>query len=192
MEDWQRVQKRYEERSWILTNGIRGLWHVRVRSAEVSMPAADPLMLRFRHDHDDLPGCDPDQASELPESLSGFLETITEIPVSDWAALQPLVPHIPVNLDVSVLQQYRKIRAVEKHQKRKTGQLSTVLQGRLKDLQQTNRILATGMVRKPFPGKTGSLVDTQRETSRVLSLEDAITSKSAPLAQESPATDGQP
>jgi hypothetical protein len=181
MEDWQRARKRYEERSRILTHGIRGLWYVRVRSAEVSLPAADPLKLRFRHDHDDLPGCDPDQASGLPESLTGFLETITEIPVSDWAALRPLVPHIPVNLEVSVLQQYRKIRAVEKHQKRETGQLSTVLQGRLKDLQKTNRILATGMLRKPFPGKTGSMVETQRETSKVLSLEEAITSKSAPL-----------
>lgn len=184
MEDWQRAQKRNEERSGILTTGIRGLWYVRVRSTEVSMPAADPLALRFRHDHDDLPGCDPDQTSELPESLAGFLETVSEIPVSDWAALRPLAPHIPVNLNFSVLQQYRKIRAVEKHQKRATGQLSAALEGRLKSLQQNNRILATGMVRKPFPGKTGSMVETQRETSRVLSLEDAITSMPAPLRRK--------
>lgn len=184
MEDWQRVHERNEERSRILTTGIRGIWYVRVRSAEVSLPAADPLALRFRHDHDDMPGCDPDQMPELPESLAGFLETVSEIPVSDWAALQPLVPHIPLNLNLSMTEQYRRIRATGKQQPPQTGQLSTALKGRLETLRRNNRILATGMVRKPFPGKSDSMAKTQQDTARVLSLEDAITTRSAPLRKQ--------
>ncbi|MDL0433536.1 hypothetical protein QPM17_20535 [Marinobacter sp. TBZ242] len=184
MEDWQRVQKRNEERSRILTTGIRGLWYIRVRSAEASLPAADPLALRFRQGNDEMPACDPDRTVELPESLAGFLDTVAEIPVSDWVALQPVIPRVPLNLNTSVLQQYRKIRLQEKQQKQEVGQISTALQGRLKTLRLNNRALLTGMTQKVFPAKSDSMRQTQQESARVLTLEDAISSKSVLLRKK--------
>ncbi|NMT64984.1 hypothetical protein [Marinobacter orientalis] len=184
MEDWQRVQKRNEARSRILTAGIRALWYIRVRSAEASLPAADPLTLRFRRGNDEMPACAPDKTVDLPESLAGFMDTVAEIPVSDWAVLQPVIPRVPLNLNISVIGQYRKIRLQEKQQKQETGQISTALQGRLKTLRLNNRALLTGMTQKVFPAKADSMRQSQQQNSRVLSLEDAITTKSAPLRKK--------
>ncbi len=184
MEDWQRAQKRNEERSRILTTGIRGLWYVRVRSAEASLPAADPLVLRFQQGNDELPACDPDKAIELPESLASFMDTVAEIPVSDWATLGAMITRVPINLNVSVIQQFRKFRLTEKQQRQGNEQISTALQGRLNTLKLDNRALLAGMTQRMFPARANSLRQSQQNNSRVLSLEDAISTKSPLLRKK--------
>jgi hypothetical protein len=109
---------------------------------------------------------------------------VAEIAVSDWASLQPVIPQVPLNLNVSAIAQHRQIRLTEKRTKQDTAQISTALQGRLTVLKQNNWALLAGMTQKVFPGKASSMRQSQRETAQVLSLEDAISAKSVPLRKQ--------
>ena len=94
-EDWERVYQRNQERSRILTSGVRGLYYVRLRETPVSLPLSDPLALRHAASGDPVPGCDWSADAEVAAELADFFDAVLEVPVADWLVLAPLVPKLP-------------------------------------------------------------------------------------------------
>lgn len=181
MEDWQRVQARNEDRSRILTTGIRGLYYVRVRSAETSIQPADPLQLRFRQGNDQMPACNPDNVLELPETLVGFMDTVTEVPIADWAALSHLIPHIEPDRKMALADRYRKVRFDTKQQNMKRGKLPTTLDSRIGSLRKSNQALLISWSQGLVSAKPASLRQEQKEVANVLALDDATTTQSGSM-----------
>ncbi len=108
-EDWAAVYRRDRERSRILTEGLRGLYYVRVRETPVSAALIAPLPLRHGTAADLVPGCDWDTEVDVPAALAAVFATVLEVPFADWAPLAPLVPKLPVERvpDLLGLHRYR-------------------------------------------------------------------------------------
>ena len=94
-EDWERVYRRNQERSRILTTGVRGLYYVRLRETPVSLPLTDPLALRYAASGDPVPGCDWSGDAEVAAELADFFDAVLEVPMGDWLTLAPLAPKLP-------------------------------------------------------------------------------------------------
>ncbi|MBK1888292.1 MULTISPECIES: hypothetical protein [Marinobacter] len=181
MEDWERVQARNEERTRILTTGIRGLYYVRVRSAETSLPPADPLQLRFRQGNDKMPACNPENLLELPETLAGFMDAVTEIPLADWGALKHLIPQIQPGWKMSFADRFRKVRFDSKRQNTKRGNLPAILESRMGSLRMSNQALLINWSQGFIPAKSNSLRQEQKETAKILALDDVSNIQSGAL-----------
>jgi len=108
-EDWAAVYRRDRERSRILTEGLRGLYYVRVRETPVSAALIAPLhhqataecVLAERAMNARLQGGSA--------ALAAVFATVLEVPFADWAPLAPLVPKLPVERvpDLLGLHRYR-------------------------------------------------------------------------------------
>lgn len=108
-EDFDRVYRATLERSRVLTQGLKGLYYVRVREAPVSTSLADPLPLRFASLGDPVPGCDWQTEVDVSPALTDFFAAVLEVPMTDWRTLAPLAPRLPVPKlpDLLGLRRYR-------------------------------------------------------------------------------------
>lgn len=108
-EDFDRVYRATLERARVLTQGLKGLYYVRVREAPVSAALADPLPLRFSSRGDPVPGCDWQTGVDVSPALADFFAAVLEVPMTDWRTLAPLVPRLPVPKvpDLLGLRRYR-------------------------------------------------------------------------------------
>ncbi|MEW5755361.1 MAG: hypothetical protein AB1810_03580 [Pseudomonadota bacterium] len=171
-EDWRQVYAANQERSRILTTALRGLYYVRVRSTPVSASLADPLELRHGSSRDVVPGCDWEEEVDLPEVLTSFFTTVCEIPMDDWARLQPLKPKLPPFQLFDFLGQVRQSRFKARPAALPTTVSTNTLQARLQTVQLQNRVVMQHWAAFTLPAFSLSSVQTQAEAAKVLSLED--------------------
>jgi len=182
-EDWRQVYTVNQERSRILTTGLRGLYYVRVRSTPVSSALSDPLALRFGSSRDIVPGCDWEEDVDLPEALESFFQTVCEIPMNDWARLKPLHLRLPPFQQFDFLSQIRQSRFKARPAALPTAALANTLQARLQTVQLQNRVVLQQWAEFSLPGFSVSSLQTQVEAAKVLSLED-LALATGPLRKE--------
>ena len=113
-DDLMDTYKLNEERTRILTNGIRGLYYVRACQTPVGEPLADPLLLRYARARDIVPGCDSDIDPDLPDELDDFFETVLEIPMAAWGDLQDFKYLVPAPEKLGFMESLRRLRLEEK------------------------------------------------------------------------------
>lgn len=113
-DDMMDVYKLNEERTRVLTKGIRGLFYVRACQTPVGEALADPLLLRYAKARDIVPGCDSDIDPDLPDDLDDFFETVLEIPMAAWADLQDFKYLIPAPEKLGYMESLRRLRLDEK------------------------------------------------------------------------------
>lgn len=186
-EDWLDVYKQNLERTRILTTALRGLYYVRVRQAPVSAPLADPLGLRYGSSRDIVPGCDWSEDVDVAEELMSFFDAVTEIPMNDWAVLKPLMPKLPPFSRFPYLEQMRRFRFQAKPTKAPIPGNTSVLQSRLKTLHYQNRVVMQQWANVSLPVFTNSSIRTQKEATRILSLEDLSSSAAGHLRKDAQA-----
>ncbi|ACE84236.1 hypothetical protein [Cellvibrio japonicus] len=116
-DDWLDVYKLDQERTRVLTQGVRGLYFVRASQAFVGEPLADPLLLRYGKARDIVPGCDSDIDPDLPDELDDFFETVLEIPMAAWGDLQDFKLYLPEPEKLSYMETLRRLRLTEKTQR---------------------------------------------------------------------------
>lgn len=182
-EDWRQVYAINQERTRILTTGLRGLYYVRVRSTPISTALADPLPLRHGSSRDIVPGCDWQQDIDLPDALTVFFNTVCEIPMDDWARLKPLKAKLPPFHQFDYLGQLRQSRFKARPATLPTSGSTDTLQARLQTIHLQNRSVLQQWAAYTLPAFTTSSLQTQAEVAKVLSLEDlALTT--GPLRRE--------
>lgn len=113
-DDMMDVYKLNEERTRVLTKGVRGLYYVRACQTPVGEPLADPLLLRYAKARDIVPGCDSDIDPDLPDELDDFFETVLEIPMAAWGDLQDFKYLIPAPEKLTYMESLRRLRLDEK------------------------------------------------------------------------------
>lgn len=182
-EDWRRVYTLYRERARILTEGLRGLYYVRVRETPVSAALADPLLLRHGSSRDIVPGCDWTEEVDLPDALEPFFSTVCEIPMDDWTRLRPLHPKLPPFQRFEYLGQLRQSRFKARPAVLPTTAGTDTLQARLQTIHLQNRGVLQQWAGFILPVFSQSSLQTQTEAARVLSLED-LSLASGPLRKE--------
>ncbi len=183
-EDWRQVYERNRERSRILTDGVVGLYYVRVRQTPVSLTLADPLPLRHYSESDPVPGCDWDTDAELPAELDNFFSAVTEIPMDDWAGLYQLKPKLPPFHKFEYLEQLRRARFQARPQKIRLNSGGDTLQARLQTVHRQTQSLVQQWAGLTLPRFTDSSVQTQAKAARVLSLEDLAQSGQGSLRKQ--------
>lgn len=113
-DDMMDVYKLNEERTRVLTKGVRGLYYVRACQTPVGEALADPLLLRYAKARDIVPGCDSDIDPDLPDELDDFFETVLEIPMAAWGDLQSFKYLIPAPEKLTYMESLRRLRLDEK------------------------------------------------------------------------------
>ncbi|AHE99895.1 hypothetical protein [Thioalkalivibrio paradoxus] len=174
-EDWRRTYLRNQERTRLLTTGLSGLYYVRVNSAGVSLPLADPLTLRHGSARDIVPGCPADAEYELPDSLAAFFDTVREVPVADWAALAPVLPRLANAVRVEQAAELRQLRLARLGQPTPNQSTRLPLQQAMSNLNRQNLAVLGTLASQEPPLRTASLSAFNRGNARVLSLQDLLT-----------------
>ena len=182
-EDWRRVYAVNQERTRILTTGLRGLYYVRVRSTPISTALADPLQLRHGSSRDIVPGCDGQGDVDLPDALAPFFNTVCEIPMDDWARLKPLRPKLPPFHQFDYLSQLRQSRFKARPAALPASGSTDTMRARLQTIHLQNRSVLQQWAAFSLPAFTTSSLQTQAEAARVLSLED-LSLTTGPLRKE--------
>ena len=169
-EDWQNVARQYAERAEIL-NKHKGLFYARVRETPFSRSLPRELPLRHASADDIVPGC-PMQDQDLPDELQTFMDTVLDIPIGSWRALRPhyrLLPNRKRLLDLSA----RRIDRI-RHRLNKSGSsANTPLGVRMQLLGRQNHALLRDASRLTLKD-SASLIEVQRNSREVLSLEDLL------------------
>lgn len=168
-EHWQEVEQRWADRKRIIENNL-GLYYVRVRETPLSRTLPDPLDLRPGSASDLVPGC-PNQPTPLAEELHPFMETVLDIPASDWAALSKLSNHLPgrIHLERMVQKRFQRIEI-----KLKTPAITQVSHPTLTTLLFSHQALVQSIAARPFA--VAALRDMQLQGHRILALEDLLAS----------------
>lgn len=113
-DDLMDTYKLNEERTRVLTKGVRGLYYVRACQTPVGEALADPLLLRYAKARDIVPGCDSDIDPDLPDELDDFFETLLEIPMAAWGDLQDFKYLVPAPEKLGFMESLRRLRLDEK------------------------------------------------------------------------------
>lgn len=182
-EDWRQVFASNEKRTRILTTALRGLYYVRVRSTPVSAPLPDPLELRHGSSGDIVPGCDWTEEVDLPAALDPFFHAVCEIPMDDWARLQPFRLRLPPIEQFHYLDQMRQARFKARPQTQATTAATGTLQARLQTVQMQTRVLMQQWSAISLPNVSIASVQNLSAAAKVLSLED-LAGVSGPLRNE--------
>ena len=169
-EDWAKVAAEYDTRAEILNNH-QGIYYVRVRETPVSLAPAAPLPLRFSSPDDLVPGC-PMVDNDLPDELAPFMESVLDIAMSDWAALQPHYRLLPVRRRIRRWLTHRQLRLSSRMSDGYSGN-STIAALRLERLFVQNRAVVRDFSRRPLV-ESRSLIGYQQAASRLISLEDLL------------------
>ena len=179
-EDWERVYRRHQERSRILTTGVRGLYYVRLRETPVSLPLTDPLALRHAASGDPVPGCDWGAEAEPPAELADFFDAVLEVPMADWRTLAPLAPKLPPSRVPEWLDLRR--HRFERYAKRPLGQgragerLAAVVAS-------TSVLYRSWSIQTPR-AEPASLGGYLEDSARVVSLKDLLSGGAGALQRE--------
>ncbi|MCB1850721.1 MAG: hypothetical protein KDI83_08055 [Gammaproteobacteria bacterium] len=171
-EDWRRVFALNQERTRILSSALRGLYYVRVRGTPVTAALADPLLLRHGSSSDIVPGCDWTAEVALPETLTPFFDTVSEIPMADWSRLKPLLPKLPQFEQFDYFDRMRQARFKARPLALPSGGAGETLQARLQTVHLQNRSLMQQWSSLTLPAFSQSSLQTQIQAATVLSLED--------------------
>ena len=184
-DDWKNIYEKNIKRTKILTEGVRGLYYVRVRQAPISMPLADPLSLRYGKSSDIVPGCDWQEDVDIPDELDDFFDTVLEVPMNDWAGLNKFTYHLPVDKRIDYISQLRSARFKTKPALNyKTATYSRPVQTRLFAVRTQSRSLIENLSRYTLPLFGGSVKVFQQEAAKVMSLEDLLGSTRGVLCKE--------
>lgn len=184
-DDWKNIYEKNIKRTKILTEGVRGLYYVRVRQAPISMPLADPLSLRYGKSSDIVPGCDCQEDVDIPDELDDFFDTVLEVPMNDWAGLNKFTYHLPVDKRIDYISQLRSARFKTKPALNyKTATYSRPVQTRLFAVRTQSRSLIENLSRYTLPLFGGSVKVFQQEAAKVMSLEDLLGSTRGVLCKE--------
>lgn len=184
-DDWKNIYEKNIKRAKILTEGVRGLYYVRVRQSPISMPLADPLSLRHGKASDIVPGCDWQEDVDIPDELDDFFDTVLEVPMSDWAGLKNFTYHLPVDKRIDYISQLRSARFKTKPALNyKTATYSRPVQTRLFAVRTQSRSLIENLSRYTLPLFGGSVKVFQQEAAKVMSLEDLLGSTRGVLCKE--------
>jgi len=186
-EDWSQVYRQQLKRTRILTEGLRGLYYVRVRQTPVSMALADPLALRHGKASDLVPGWDGLQDVDIPDELDDFFDALLEVPVSDWVALKDLVAQLPVDGRIDQIAQLRTARLQTKpllSYQAKSATFPRPVQSRLATVKTQTRAVVDTLARNSMPLFKGSVKTFQQEAARVLSLADVLAGTRGSLCKE--------
>jgi hypothetical protein len=168
-EHWQEVEQKWADRKRIIENNL-GLYYVRVRETPLSRTLPDPLDLRPGSASDLVPGC-PNQPTPLAEELHPFMETVLDIPASDWAALSKLSSHLPGRIHLEQMVQKRR-QHIEI--KLKTPAITHVSHPTLTTLLFNHQAMVQSIAARPFA--VAALRDMQQQGHRILALEDLLAS----------------
>ncbi len=183
-EDWRQVFAVNEKRTRILTTALRGLYYVRVRPTPVSAPLLDPLELRHGSSGDIVPGCDWTEDVDLPAALEPFFQAVCEIPMDDWARLQPFRLRLPPVEQFGYLNQLRQARFKARPPLVATTATATnTLQARLQTVQMQTRGLLQQWSASALPLVSVASVQHLSAAAKVLSLED-LAGISGPLRKQ--------
>ena len=184
-EDWAQVYRENQERTRILTTAIKGLYFVRERQTPVSLPLADPLELRHGKASDIVPGCNWQEDVQLPEELEEFFDTVLEVAMHDWAALQGLQVHVPPLQRLEYISRLRTVRLQSKlSKKRRTPPMARPVKVSLFNVQQQTQSVLAQMASLQLPLAQVSAKQRQRQTARVLSLEDILSGSKGYLGRQ--------
>lgn len=184
-DDWKNIYEKNIKRAKVLTEGVRGLYYVRVRQAPISMPLADPLSLRYGKASDIVPGCDWQEDVDIPDELDDFFDTVLEVPMSDWAGLKSFTYYLPVDKRIDYISQLRSARFKTKPALNyKTAIFSRPVQTRLFAVRTQSRSVIENLSRYTLPLYRGSVKVFQQEAAKVMSLEDLLGSTRGVLCKE--------
>jgi len=168
-DDWQQVEQRFKRRREIL-EAYTGLYYVRVRETAAGQLLPDALSLRSQSAGDVVPGC-TESDTELPDDLLPFMDTVLDIPLSDWRLFENDAHLLPGRTRQVQLFDSRQQRLFSKANRNAPTNSQQSL--RLMPLLQVNtQILSV------FAGKTlqqsDSLQQQLKNAHSVLSLEDVL------------------
>ena len=113
-DDWLKVSKLDLERTRVLTQGVKGLYFIRVCQTPVGLPLADPLLLRYGKASDIVPGWSTEEDPDLPDDIDDFFDTVLELPMDDWSVLRILKVHIPAPDRLEYIDSMRTMRLQSK------------------------------------------------------------------------------
>jgi len=186
-DDWSRVYRTDQERTRILTHGLKGLYYVRVRQTPISAALADPLELRHGVSGDQVPGCDWTSEVDVPEALRVFFEAVLEVPMADWALLKPLSVRLPPPARLDEWWGLRRYRFGQRRAGLAVGS-ALLARGKLADrlapvIAQTQAVYQLwGAL--PLPDPVGSLNRYHAQTAQVLALQDLLAGGFGDLKRE--------
>lgn len=184
-EDWLTVYQHDQERTRVLTTGLKGLYYVRVRQTPVSLPLADPLELRYGKASDLVPGCDWVEDPELPEEIEDFFDTVMEIPMNDWSPLKDLKVYVPPVKRMKYIAAMRSVRIRTKSaRKYRTRMNARPVKVSLLNVHMQTQSVLSQMASKSFPVTISSQKIQQEETANVLSLEDVLSGTKGHLQKQ--------
>lgn len=169
-ENWEEVAEQYARRAEILNNH-QGLFYARVRETPFSKSLPRELALRHVSPDDIVPGC-PMEDRDLPVELEAFMDTVLDIPIADWSALRPHYRELPGRKRLLNWKGQRKSRMKYRLEK-PIGGVTSPLMVRMSGLFRQNQALIRDAGKLSFK-ETGSLLDLQRGSRHVLSLEDLL------------------
>mgnify|MGYP000330175307 CR=1 FL=1 len=168
-EDWQNVENAYQHRAHILDNHL-GISFVKIRESSVSKTLQGRALLGV--DSDELvPGCAL-QDGEIPESIEPFLESILEIPLSNWRSLKDYHQHLPDRRKLIGLLDKRHYR-LDYRRQQSTFVKASALTHRMGALSAANKTLIEESAKREI-SYVESLVALQVSSTQVLSIEDLL------------------
>lgn len=184
-DDWLQIYKQNQERTRILTTGVRGLYYVREQQTPISQVLADPLALRYGKAGDAVPGCDWEEEVDVPQELADFFDTVLEIPVSDWSAIKELEVHLPVGPRLEYVTALRNVRLQQKTAQRiSQTNLDKPVRISLNTVRVQTHAVLTQFARVATNFDADSRRNRQSASAKVLSLEDVLAGSRGHLQRE--------
>jgi len=173
-ENWRQVFDASENRSRILTTGIRGLFYVRERQTPISRTLPDPLQLRHGSAEDIVPGCDADDEPLIPDDLDEFLDAVMEVPVSDWRGLRPLRNKLPSRRKISIIYSQKKERAKQRKIQYTTPRFTKAVQQSLHVIRLQNQSVFQQFASPRLTASSVSVRKFNDSAADVIALQDAL------------------
>jgi len=184
-DDWLTIYHQNLERTRILTTAVKGVYYVRERQTPVSLPLADPLSLRYGSASDIVPGCDWETDPDLPDELEDFFDTVMEVPMADWSALNKLTSYIPTKPRLRFIHNVREARFAAKQSRSKNRSFRrTALNLSLANVHLQTQSMLMNLSRYVLPYSLPSIRQQQQEAAKVMSLEDLQTGTRGYLNRE--------
>lgn len=166
-EDWVRVNQEYARRERILTNHS-GLYFVRVMESPFNRTSLVDRSLRYGSIEDLVPATAISQ-DELPEDIEDYIETIIDIPISNWKQFNDSWNYLPARNTVNKLMEQRRLRLTYLSQKTRKASSSKFV-----SMLQTHQSILQDYARFDFIQEF-SLQAFYRKAAEVISLEDLLT-----------------
>ncbi|MEH6443764.1 MAG: hypothetical protein V7784_07700 [Oceanospirillaceae bacterium] len=195
-ENWQKIENDYRQRAQILDNNL-GISYLKVRETPLNRSPSSLLSLQYASVDDLVPGC-PLEDKDLPVELEAFMESMLDIPMSDWQALHRYAKLLPDRRRIQRLIKSRQQRINYKLQETIEVEHS-LLSVRMQGLFSANKALLMDIAQAPAsmvemsthnagnidftvfnstsfnPAFKTSLLTHQQQSAKLISLEDLLT-----------------